>query len=115
MKAILIVLVVMAILAPLQLQSLFTDSDLLIVIGSSFSDFTQLPQKKTIQIDINMKNIAKKYPVEVGLLGNSAILIPKLTKLVQQRPKPEYLERFKTQTRLAKPATKRSRFISKTY
>ena len=67
-------------------------SDLLIVIGSSFSDFTQLPQKKTIQIDINMKNIAKKYPVEVGLLGNSAILIPKLTKLVQQRPKPEYLE-----------------------
>ena len=32
-----------------------------------------------VQIDINMKNIAKKYPVEVGLLGNSAILIPKLT------------------------------------
>jgi pyruvate oxidase len=67
-------------------------SDLLIVIGSSFSDFTQLPQKKTIQIDINMKNIAKKYPVEVGLLGNSAILIPKLTKLVQQKLKPKYLE-----------------------
>lgn len=67
-------------------------SDLLIVIGSSFSDLTQLPQKRTVQIDINMKNIAKKYPVEVGLLGNSAVLIPKLTKLVQNKSKAEYLE-----------------------
>lgn len=67
-------------------------SDLLIVIGSSFSDFTQLPQRRIVQIDINMKNIAKKYPVEADLLGNSAILIPKLMKLVQHKPKAEYLK-----------------------
>jgi pyruvate oxidase len=46
---------------------------------------TQLPRKKMVQIDINMKNIAKKYPVEVGLLGNSAILIPRLTSKVHER------------------------------
>ena len=66
-------------------------ADLLIVIGSSFSDLTMLPQKRTVQIDINMKNIAKKYPVEVGLLGNSAILIPKLTDKVKEKRNPTYL------------------------
>ena len=70
---------------------LVSKSDLLIVVGSSFSQYTQLPQRPMVQIDINMKNIAKKYPVEVGLLGNSAILIPKLTKKVQQKQKIEYL------------------------
>ena len=66
-------------------------SDLLVVVGSSFSQFTQLPRKPMVQIDINMKNIAKKYPVKVGLLGNSAILVSKLTKKVQQNQKPDYL------------------------
>ena len=66
-------------------------ADLLVVIGSSFSDLTQLPQKRMVQIDINMKNIAKKYPVEVGLLGNSAILIPKLTNKIQGKKNPAYL------------------------
>jgi pyruvate oxidase len=66
-------------------------ADLLVVIGSSFSDMTLLPQKKTVQIDINMKNIARKYPVEVGLLGNSAIIIPRLTDRVVERHDREYL------------------------
>ena len=66
-------------------------SDLLVVIGSSFSDLTQLPQKKMVQIDINMKMIAKTCPVEVGLLGNSAVLIPKLTEKVQPKQNPAYL------------------------
>jgi thiamine pyrophosphate-dependent acetolactate synthase large subunit-like protein/rubredoxin len=67
-------------------------SDLLVVIGSSFSQYTQLPKKRMVQIDIDMKNIARKYPVEVGLLGNSAILIPKLTKKVQPKQKTAYLD-----------------------
>jgi pyruvate oxidase len=66
-------------------------ADLLIVIGSSFSDLTLLPQKKTVQIDINMKNLAKKYPVEVGLLGNSAVLIPRLTEKVKEKQNEQYL------------------------
>ncbi len=66
-------------------------ADLLIVVGSSFSEMTKLPQKKIVQIDINMKMIAKTYPVEVGLLGNSAILLPKLTDKVQRKQNPAYL------------------------
>jgi thiamine pyrophosphate-dependent acetolactate synthase large subunit-like protein len=66
-------------------------ADLLVVIGSSFSEMTQIPEKKTVQIDINMKMIAKTYPVEVGLLGNSAVLIPKLTEKVNEKQNPEYL------------------------
>jgi thiamine pyrophosphate-dependent acetolactate synthase large subunit-like protein/rubredoxin len=71
---------------------LVSKTDLLVVIGCSFSDFTQLPKKRMVQIDINMKNIAKKYPVEVGLLGNSAVLIPKLTEKVQEKKNPRYLK-----------------------
>ena len=66
-------------------------ADLLIVIGSSFSELTQIPEKKTVQIDINMKMIAKNYPVEVGLLGNSAVLIPKLTEKVKEKQNTAYL------------------------
>lgn len=67
-------------------------ADLMIVIGSSFSDLTQLPQKRIVQIDINMNMIAKKYPVEAGLLGNSAVLISKLTSKVQQKRNQAYLD-----------------------
>jgi thiamine pyrophosphate-dependent acetolactate synthase large subunit-like protein len=71
--------------------TLVRKADLLIVIGSSFSDLTQIPEKKTVQIDINMKMIAKNYPVEVGLLGNSAVLIPKLTEKVKEKQNTTYL------------------------
>ena len=66
-------------------------ADLLIVVGSSFSEMTQIPEKRTVQIDINMKNIAKTHPVEVGLLGNSAVLLPKLTEKVRQNENAAYL------------------------
>jgi thiamine pyrophosphate-dependent acetolactate synthase large subunit-like protein/rubredoxin len=71
--------------------TLVRKADLLIVIGASFSELTQIPEKKTVQIDINMKMIAKKYPVEVGLLGNSAVLIPKLTEKVKEKQNTGYL------------------------
>ncbi len=71
---------------------LVRNADLLIVIGSSFSDFTQLPKKPMVQIDINMTMIGKKYPTEVGLLGNSAVLLPKLTGKVEQKQNQAYLD-----------------------
>ena len=70
---------------------LMTKADLLIAIGSSFSDLSLIPQKSTVQIDINPLMIARRYPVEVGLLGNSAILIPKLTEKVAQKQNTGYL------------------------
>ncbi len=73
-------------------SELVQKSDLLIVIGSSFSDQTQIPEKRTIQIDMNSLMIAKKYPVEVGLVGNSAEIIPQLTSMVKEREDNEYRE-----------------------
>ncbi|MGB9914791.1 MAG: thiamine pyrophosphate-dependent enzyme [Candidatus Bathyarchaeales archaeon] len=72
--------------------TLVRKADLLIVIGCSFSDLTQIPEKRMVQIDINMKMIAKNYPVEVGLIGNSAVLIPKLAEKVQAKQNTAYLK-----------------------
>ncbi len=71
---------------------LMTKADLLIAVGSSFSDLTHVPKKRTLQIDINPLMIARRYPVEAALLGNSAVLIPKLTGKVQEKKNPAYLE-----------------------
>jgi thiamine pyrophosphate-dependent acetolactate synthase large subunit-like protein/rubredoxin len=67
-------------------------ADLLVVIGSSFSELTQIPKMKMVQIDINPLMIAKQNPVEVGLLGNSALLIPKLTEKIKENQKKDYLD-----------------------
>ncbi|XHH07655.1 MAG: thiamine pyrophosphate-dependent enzyme [Candidatus Bathyarchaeia archaeon] len=67
-------------------------TDLLIVIGSSFADLSLIPKKRMVQIDINPLMLARRYPAEVGLLGNSAILIPKLTAKVSPRRDTVYLQ-----------------------
>ena len=74
---------------------LVLNSDLLIVIGSSFSDMTHLPEKKTVQIDIDPMMIGRQYPVEVGLYGNSAELVPQLIDLVRENKRVEYLEEIR--------------------
>lgn len=74
---------------------LVRNSDLLIVIGSSFSDMTQLPQKRIVQIDMDPMMIAKLHPVEVGLFGNSAELVPQLTDLIRENRKENYLAEIK--------------------
>jgi len=66
-------------------------SDLLIVIGSSFSDMTQIPAMRMIQIDINPMMIAKNCPVEVGLWGNSSELMAKLADYVRKKRNDNYL------------------------
>jgi thiamine pyrophosphate-dependent acetolactate synthase large subunit-like protein/rubredoxin len=71
---------------------LVDDADLIIVIGSSFSDMTQIPEKKTVQIDIDPMMIARKYPVEVGLIGNCSEILPIIYGLVEEKDRPEYLE-----------------------
>jgi len=75
--------------------ALMQKADLLIAIGSSFSDLSLIPKKRTIQIEINPLMIARRYPVEAGLLGNSAVLIPKLTERVEEKQNPSYLEEIK--------------------
>lgn len=45
-------------------------SDLLIVLGSSYSEMTNIPQKPTVQIDINPLNIGRKWGIVAGLWGD---------------------------------------------
>ncbi len=66
-------------------------TDLLIAVGLSFSDLSQIPQKRMVQIDINPLMIARRYPAEVALLGNSAVLIPKLTEKVAEKNRADYV------------------------
>ena len=74
---------------------LVLNSDLLIVIGSSFSDMTHLPVKKAVQIDIDPLMIGRQYPVEVGLYGNSAEIIPEIIDLVRENKRDDYLEEIR--------------------
>lgn len=75
-------------------SKLVRDSDLLIVIGSSFSDLTQIPQKRMIQIDIDPMMIARRYPVESGIIGRSAIVIPKILKFVDKKERKDYRKKM---------------------
>lgn len=73
-------------------SDLVQNSDLLIVIGSSYSDQSQIPEKPTVQVDIDPMMIAKRYPVKVGLVGNSTEIIPELLNLVKEREDNDYLK-----------------------
>jgi len=73
---------------------LVRESDLLIVIGSSFSDMTQIPEKRMVQIDMNPMMIAKNHPVEIGLWGNSSEILPQLVKSVREKKNEDYLTKI---------------------
>lgn len=68
-------------------------ADLLLVIGSSFSEHSSLPSYiKTVQVDMDPKMISRRYPVQVGLLGDSAVILPELIKKLPEMRNEEYLE-----------------------
>jgi pyruvate oxidase len=72
--------------------ALVEGADLLIIVGSSFSEMTQIPEKKTVQIDIDPLMIARRYPVEAALLGNCSELLPQLKNKVKNKDNDDYLE-----------------------
>lgn len=74
---------------------LVDDADLMIVVGSSFSDMTQLPEKKVIQIDIDPMMIARRYPVMIGLVGNSSEILPELYERVKIKEREDYILEIK--------------------
>ena len=67
-------------------------ADLLVVIGSSFSDLTMLPSKRMVQVDIDPLTIARRHPVEVGLVGNSSEVVRALTNVVSEKSRDAYLK-----------------------
>ena len=58
------------------------ESDLLIVIGSSFSDMTQIPERKLYRIDIIPMLKATNYPVKDVLWGTSSKILSNLKNTV---------------------------------
>jgi pyruvate oxidase/acetolactate synthase-1/2/3 large subunit len=54
-----------------------------------------IPEKRMVQIDINPMMIAKRHSVEVGLFGNSSVLVPQLKEKVKENKKENYLDEIR--------------------
>src|SRR5689334_20119532 len=66
------------------------EADTLLMIGTSFPYIDYLPkpgQARGIQIDIKPEKIGLRYPVEVGLLGDSRIILSALIPLLDSHNK----------------------------
>ncbi|REE28858.1 pyruvate oxidase/acetolactate synthase-1/2/3 large subunit [Methanothermobacter defluvii] len=66
-------------------------SDLLLVIGSSFSDLTQIPPGRTLQVDLDPMMVSRRHPVEQGLTGRSSLIVPELVSMVEKKERESYL------------------------
>jgi len=65
-----------------------SETDTLLMIGTSFPYMEYLPkpgQAKGIQIDIKTEKIGLRYPVEVGLVGDSKTVLSELLPLLKDR------------------------------
>ena len=68
-----------------------TDIDVLIAIGTSFSEFTShawdprfQPSNTLIQIDVDAWEIGKNYSTSIGLMGDSDIILDQLLEALEQ-------------------------------
>ena len=69
-------------------QEILEDCDTLLMVGTSFPYLEFMPkpgQAKGVQIDINPQRIALRYPVEVGLVGDSKTVLSRLIPLLQRK------------------------------
>ncbi|MGD9535029.1 MAG: thiamine pyrophosphate-dependent enzyme [Candidatus Nitrosocosmicus sp.] len=72
-----------------------SEADTLLMIGTSFpySDYLPRPgQARGIQIDIKNEKIGLRYPVEIGLVGDSKIILRALLPLLVQTKNLQFLE-----------------------
>ncbi|HUV03452.1 MAG TPA: thiamine pyrophosphate-binding protein [Desulfobacteria bacterium] len=67
-------------------------ADLLLVFGSSFSEKTNIPRKRIIQVDFDPMNLAKEFPIELPILGECGVVLERLLAKVHERTNPEILE-----------------------
>ena len=77
-------------------QDAMDECDTLIMIGTSFPyiDFYPKPGKaKAIQIDADAVRIGLRYPVEVGIVGESAIVLRQLLPLIKPKSSRSFLEK----------------------
>jgi pyruvate dehydrogenase (quinone)/pyruvate oxidase len=77
-------------------QEALEDCDTLFMVGTSFPYIEFLPKPKQargIQIELDPKRIGLRYPVEVGLIGDSRNTLRELIPLLQRKEKRGFLEK----------------------
>ncbi|HYH01250.1 MAG TPA: thiamine pyrophosphate-dependent enzyme [Terriglobales bacterium] len=75
-------------------QEAFEDCDTLLIVGSSFPYIEFMPkpgQARAVQIDTDPMRIGLRYPVEVGLVGDSRRSLEALLPLLNQKPDRNFL------------------------
>src|SRR5215216_2413409 len=78
-----------------------SEADTLLMIGTSFPYIDYLPkpgQAKGIQIDIKPDKIGLRYPVEVGLVGDSKLTLAALLPILRQKESLGLLKEQSTRT-----------------
>jgi len=71
------------------------DCDTILIVGSCFPYIEFLPkpgQARGVQIDLDPKRIGLRYPVEVGLVGDSALCLHSLLPLLVRKTDQSFLE-----------------------
>ena len=91
------------------------EADTLFMVGTSFPYIEYLPkpgQARGIQIDIKPEKIGLRYPVEIGLVGDSRLILSALLPLLNQKGNLEFLkskqEAMKNWNRLLKEKSTRT-------
>jgi pyruvate dehydrogenase (quinone)/pyruvate oxidase len=77
-------------------QEVMETCDTLLMIGTSFPYIEFLPQPgkaRAVQIEVDATRIGLRYPVEVGLVGDSKRTIELLLPLIKRNRKRKYLEK----------------------
>ena len=76
-------------------QEAMEDCDTLLIVGSSFPYIEFMPkprQARGVQIELDPKRIGLRYPVEVGLVGDSARCLRELLPLLRRQDNRKFLE-----------------------
>lgn len=76
-------------------QDAMENCDTLLIVGSSFPYIEFMPepgQARAVQIDLDPVRIGLRYPVEVGLVGDSRRTLAELIPLLQRKTNRKFLE-----------------------
>jgi len=76
-------------------QDALKECDTLIIVGSSFPYMEFLPKPgsaKCVQIDLFAERIGLRYPADIGLLGESKLILQALLPLIQRKTDRSFLE-----------------------
>lgn len=77
-------------------QEALEECDTLFMVGSSFPYIEYLPkpgQARGVQIDINPVRLSLRYPMEVGLIGDSKTVLQTLIPLLKKKQDRSFLEK----------------------